>query len=329
MRTRVVAIGFVLLLGVAGCLGGPGTGTAGTGTPETTESPATGPISATTESPGTGPTTATDVAATDTMPGADTTTDSRTPTPARSDGNVTVEYVVRAGDIPEDVASVNVTLVVAFADHNIYHCDGDMGSAGGHGFGTPTPTPYLDHDVDCLRYGNVTLDLTDLEGSRSIGSYTVPASAVGEYALVVRDMTVTLENGTTVEDVYAEHFRAHTVREPRSRTVGVAIGVTERPPEATARPHRTRHADSPYESRAAEFTPGDVETPVRYRLATGGSVAEGEQLAVRVSRDGDPAAVSLDVVGAAEDRYHTGPDGVAAVEITSPDIVEIEVKTDD
>ncbi|QPV64089.1 hypothetical protein I7X12_05540 [Halosimplex litoreum] len=299
MDARIVAVGLALFVAFAGCLGGPG---ADAETPEPTDTPAPDRPSTTDT-----PTTA--------------TPDRGTPTPALGGETTTVEYVVRAGELPEGVASANATMAVAFAETNVYHCDGDFGSGGG--FGTPTPTPDLDHDLDCLRYGGLTVDLADLNGSRSLGAFSVPRSAVDEYALVVRDVTVTLDDGTVVEDVYAEQFRAHTVRNADSSAYGVEIDLDDRPPGATPRPNPRPHPDSSYEVGSSEFEPETGDSPVRYALSTGGSVADGE-MTVRVTRDGAPANVTVTAVGAAEPRYRTGADGIVGVGITSPEIVEFE-----
>ena len=71
-------------------------------------------------------------------------------------------------------------------------------------------------------------------------------------------------------------------------------------------------------------TPGPTD---RSRLSTGGSVADGE-LTVRVTRDRPPANVTLTVVGATDSRYHTGADGLVALDIVSSEIVEIEAAVD-
>lgn len=313
MTAHPAALGIALLVVLGGCLGGPA---AETDTPGATDTPTLDP---TTTAPTEPPTAATpDVTHT---PMADR----GTPTPATGGETTTVEYVVRAGDLPDEVASANVTMAVAFAESNIYHCDGDVRSAGSGGFSTPTQTPDLDRDLDCLRYGNVTLDLADLNGSRSLGAFSVPSSAVAEYALVVRDVSLTLDDGTVVEDVYAERFRAHTARDARSRTVGVEIDVGRRPADATPRPNPRANPDSPYETGSSEFAPEDGEPPVRYALATGGSVADGE-VTLRVTRDGAPANVTVTAVGASEPRYRTGSDGLVGIEIASPEIVEFEVE---
>jgi|GEM_PF-3006657 len=310
MTARTAALGIVLLVVVGGCLGAPGTdpetsGPTDTPTPERTTTAPTPATPDATHTP---------------------TVDRGTPTPATASDTTTVEYVVRAGDLPDEVAAATVTLAVAFAESNIYHCDGDFGSGGG--FGTPTPTPDLDRDLDCLRYGGLTVDLADLNGSRSLGTFAVPESAVDEYALVARDVVVTLDNGTVVEGVYAEQFRAHTARDAQSRTVGVEIDLDERPPGATPRPNPRPNPDSPYEVGSSEFEPEAGDSPVRHALSTGGSVADGE-LTVRVTRDGAPANATLTVVGAGDSRYHTGADGLVALDIVSPEIVEIEAAVGD
>ncbi|WP_436931107.1 hypothetical protein [Halosimplex halobium] len=314
MDPRSIAPCLVVLVAVAGCLGGP------TATPEPTATDAPTPSPTPTE-------TAASPTATASGGTATPTADRGTPTPAMSAGTVTVEYVVRTGDLPDEVVAANATLTVAFADTHIYNCDGVSTSAASGSFSTPTQTPDLDRDLDCLRYGGMQVGLADLNGSRSLGAYTVPAAAVSEYALVVRDLTLTLANGTVVEDVYAGAFRAHTARDARGGTVGAEIDVDRRPADATPRPNRGAHADSSYETGSSEFAPETGEPPVRYRLATGGSVADGE-LTVRVTRDGAPANVTLSTVGAAESRYRTGADGLVALDITSPEIVEIEATVD-
>jgi len=47
-----------------------------------------------------------------------------------------------------------------------------------------------------------------------------------------------------------------------------------------------------------------------------------------VTRDRPPANVTLTVVGATDSRYHTGADGLVALDIVSPEIVEIEAAVD-
>jgi hypothetical protein len=150
-----------VLLG--GCLGGPGSPDA-----PTDGSPA-------------------DAGDTTTSPGSVTT-----PTE-----NATVEYAVRAGDLPDAVASAEVTLQVVFVTDTA-----DLGPCYPEVFSgpyRPTITPLPPPAGECYRSETVTLDLADLNGERSL-TFAGPASAEG-HALLLANATLRDADGSAMLSV--------------------------------------------------------------------------------------------------------------------------------
>jgi len=161
---RSPALGVALLLVVSsaltGCLGGPGDATS----PE--------------PSPG-------DASPTDA---------STSPTPAE---NATAEYVVRAGDLPDEFASAEVTLQVVFVESAT-----DLGPCYPEVFTgpyRPTITPIPPPEGACYRSETVTLGLAALDGERSL-TFEGPASAEGQ-ALLLTNATLRDANESAVLDV--------------------------------------------------------------------------------------------------------------------------------
>lgn len=116
------------------------------------------------------------------------------------DETVTVGYVV-GGETPEELRSVTVTLRVVFVE------DGDDFETGAcwrdtyRGPYKPTPTPVPQPDGDCHRSETVTVDLADLDGERSLGTFSAPAEFDAGHALVVTDVTATDRDGTTADGI--------------------------------------------------------------------------------------------------------------------------------
>ncbi len=104
-----------------------------------------------------------------------------------------VTYAVRPGPVPDEFASLNVTIRVLFVENGeeIGPCSPDLN----RGPYKPTPTPLPRPDGECATTETVTVDL--LDGEQSLGPYTPPAWTSG-HALLVTEVTATLDNGTTV-----------------------------------------------------------------------------------------------------------------------------------
>lgn len=124
---------------------------------------------------------------------AQTATDGETPSPTAADGEP-VEYVVRAGEIPDEFESVTVTLQVVFAEDAA-----DLGPCYPEVFEgpyKPTITPLATPRGDCHRTDPISVDLAAMDGERSLNR-TGPASATS-HALVLTDVSATHRNGTAV-----------------------------------------------------------------------------------------------------------------------------------
>jgi len=109
---------------------------------------------------------------------------------------VGVEYVVRAGSIPAEFESVTVTFRVVFVERTA-----DMGPCWRETFSgpyEPTVTPIPPPSGECYRSETVTVDLTDLDGERSLGRLTAPGRFAAGQALIATNTTATYRNGTSV-----------------------------------------------------------------------------------------------------------------------------------
>ncbi|GAB6861092.1 hypothetical protein ACFR97_01250 [Haloplanus litoreus] len=124
-----------------------------------------------------------------------TATATATATPAP----VGVEYVVRAGTIPDDFRSVNVTLQVVFVERSE-----DVGPCWRETYTgpyEPTITPIAPPSGDCHRSEPVTLDLTDLDDGQSLGRVTAPGRFDAGHAMLVTNVTATYRNGTAATGI--------------------------------------------------------------------------------------------------------------------------------
>lgn len=186
-RTPALALAVLLVVAsvLGGCLGGPGSPTDRPASPsDTAESP--------------------------------TSTD---PPPE----NATVEYVLRAGDLPEAVASGTVTLQVVFVEDAA-----DLGPCYPEVFTgpyRPTITPIPPPEGACYRSETTTLDLAELGEERSL-AFEGPASAEG-HALLLTNATLRGANGTSLANVRgATDTDLATVEErPGGGPYGVEIRV--------------------------------------------------------------------------------------------------------
>jgi hypothetical protein len=143
--------------------------------------------------PGTAPSETTPTAESSTA----TTTGSPTATTTSADP-VAVEYVVGAGTVPDDIESVTVTLQVVFVERA-----DDMGPCWRETFTgpyKPTVTPIAPPSGECHRSESVTVDLTDLDGERSLTA-TAPGRFAAGHALIATNVTATDRNGSTVTGV--------------------------------------------------------------------------------------------------------------------------------
>ena len=136
----------------------------------------------------------------DTAEPTDSTTTAATPTATATATTtpqpVGVEYVVRAGSIPDEFESVTVTLQVVFVERAE-----DMGPCWRGTFSgpyEPTITPIAPPSGECRRSETVTVDLTDLDGNRSLGRLTAPGRFAAGHALIATNTTATYRNGTSV-----------------------------------------------------------------------------------------------------------------------------------
>jgi hypothetical protein len=158
-------------------------------------------------------------------------TPTATPTPA---GDLAVEYVVAAGTIPDDFESVSVTVRIVFVERA-----DDVGPCwrGTYtGPYEPTPTPIPPPRGECRRSAPVAVDLTELDGERSLGTVVVPGRFDAGHALIATNVTATYANGTRVTGL-------------RGAT-GKRVAVVEGPP---AGPYRVTLSVAAYDDRPYDY----------------------------------------------------------------------------
>lgn len=136
---------------------------------------------------------------TDTAEPTDSASATPTPTPTATTPTpepIAVEYAVGAGSIPDEFESVTVTLQVVFVERTV-----DMGPCWRGTFTgpyEPTITPIAPPSGECYRSEAITVDLTELDGERSLGRTSAPGRFAAGHALIATNATATYRNGTTV-----------------------------------------------------------------------------------------------------------------------------------
>jgi hypothetical protein len=158
-------------------------------------------------------------------PTESTTTATATPPPTATPQPVAVEYAVRAGTVPDDIESVEVTLQVVSVERT-----DDMGPCWRGTFTgpyKPTITPIRPPSGECHRSESVTLDLTDLDGEQSLGQFSAPGRFDAGHALIATNVTATYRNGTTVTGVRgASGKRVRVVEGPPAGPYRVTLSLT-------------------------------------------------------------------------------------------------------
>jgi hypothetical protein len=161
----------------------------------------------------------------DTAEPTESTTPTPTPTSTTTPQPVGVEYAVSAGTVPEEFESVTVTLRVVFVERTE-----DMGPCWRETFSgpyEPTITPIAPPAGECHRSETVTVDLTELDGERSLGRLTAPGRFVAGHALIATNTTATYRNGTTVTGLRGASDKLVTTVEGRpAGQRGVTLSVT-------------------------------------------------------------------------------------------------------
>lgn len=146
-------------------------------------------------------------------------------TPTATPADFAVEYVVTGGSLPDGVASLTVEFEVVFAERadDLDYCVGALFSSEYEPTATPLPSPV----GACRSVTGITVNLTALEGTRSLGPFVAPGRFDGAHALVVNDAVAVYDNGTRVTDVHDIDFIAHSQDGRDPGVYGVQIGVTD------------------------------------------------------------------------------------------------------
>lgn len=149
------------------------------------------------------------------------------PTPA----DVSVEYEITAGDVPDTVESLDVTLRVVFVAglDEMAACLRETYTGPYKPTITPIPTPTSEA---CHRSETFAVDLAGSESDSTLGPVTAPGSFAAGHALVVTDVTATARGGETAAGKGAGGHRATVVEGRPEGTYHVELGVAAAPEEA-------------------------------------------------------------------------------------------------
>lgn len=170
-RSLLASVGGLLAAGVAGC------------TAIGNDSPA--------ENPDGDGTTTTDPTTRDETPTGDPTT-----TTAE---NVSVEYVLDVGEIPDEIGSVEVTLRAVFVEKGTDFDRNRCWRDTYHGPYKPTITPIGTPAGECYRTETVTVELTEVEDGQLLGSFDAPGSFAAGHGLIVTDASAEYRDGSSVD----------------------------------------------------------------------------------------------------------------------------------
>jgi hypothetical protein len=154
------------------------------------------------------------------------TTTERTPTVTPTPEPTTVEYVVRARQMPDAFASVTVTLQAVSVERA-----GDLGPCYPEIFSgpyKPTVTPLPTPRGRCERADGVAVDLVEIEDGRTVVIDTAPPWAEA-HALVVTDVTATYENGSEAAVKNAGGFEVFASEKPPTGSYRVELRVGSGP----------------------------------------------------------------------------------------------------
>lgn len=176
---------------------------------------------------GVGSPTATPAEPTATPTGTATATPTATPPETPRPTRAVASYAVHPGPVAEGVAHVYVAFALYLAERpeDVHACTDDAPLMDNRY--DPTPTPLPTPAGECRRVDAERVDLAALEGPRTL----VRVETAGEtaaHSLVVHDVTVVLENGTTARRVHDTDFRAMTERQPPNGSYAVELGVVDR-----------------------------------------------------------------------------------------------------
>jgi len=193
------------------------------------------------------------------------TTTAGTAAPTATPADFAVQYVVAGGSLPDGVASLTVEFEVVFAERadDIDYCVGALFSSEYEPTATPLPSPV----GACRSVSGLSVNLTALDGTRSLGPFVAPGRFDGAHALVVNDAVAVYDNGTRVTDIHDIDFVAHTQDGRDPGVYGVQIGVTDQ--TAPGEPWR-------YAVVTRSFDPGiAVGSPTPAENGTGTPAANG------------------------------------------------------
>lgn len=125
--------------------------------------------------------------------GADSTTDS----PSQ---NISVEYAIESGGVPDEIESATVIMQVVFVESDEDVSRSSCWRETYLGPYKPTPTPIAGPNGDCHDSQQVSVDLTELNRTRTLAD-AVPERFDAGHGLIITNVTATYRNDTPVSAI--------------------------------------------------------------------------------------------------------------------------------
>jgi hypothetical protein len=111
--------------------------------------------------------------------------------------NVSVEYGIESGGVPDEIESATVTMQVVFVENDEDFSRNSCWRDTYFGPYKPTPTPIAGPSGDCHDSQQVSVGLAERNGTRTLAD-TVPKRFDAGHGLIVTNVTATYRNGTAV-----------------------------------------------------------------------------------------------------------------------------------
>ncbi|MFC7072477.1 hypothetical protein ACFQJ7_14425 [Halovenus rubra] len=139
--------------------------------------------------------------------------------------NISAEYTIESGGVPEEIESATATMQVTFVESNEDFSRNSCWQETYLGPYKPTPTPISEPSGDCHDSQQVSIDLTELNGTQTLAD-AAPERFDAGHGLIVTNLTATYRNGTSVDAIKGVgSHRANIVQGHSNSQYSVEIAI--------------------------------------------------------------------------------------------------------
>jgi len=139
--------------------------------------------------------------------------------------NISVEYAIESGGVPDELESATVTMQVVSVENDEDFSRNSCWRETYLGPYKPTPTLIAEPSGDCHESQHVSVDLTELNGTRTLAD-AVPERFDAGHGFIVTNVTATYRNGTSVSAIKGiGGHRASIVQGRPDGQYGVEIAI--------------------------------------------------------------------------------------------------------